>query len=107
MAHVNRHLTYCVVVQNMAIRLFLLCQLVLLSASVHADLVNEAVTRKVDLTTQVAKYATTIVLKNSGAAAREFVFAVEPALAKHLAYISGQADGKKLDLAEDRRGNDK
>ena len=107
MAHVNRHLTYSVVVQNMAIRLFLLCQLVLFSASVHADLVNEQVTRKVDLTTQVAKYTTSIVLKNSGAAAREFVFAVEPSLAKHLAFISGQADGKKLDVTEDRRVNDK
>ena len=92
----------------MAIRLFLLYHLILLSASVCADLVNEEVTRKVDLTTQVAKYATSIVLKNSGpAAAREFVFAVEPSLAGHLAIISGQADGKKLEITEDHRGNDK
>lgn len=91
----------------MALRLVLLCHLILLSASVCADLVNEEVTRKVDLTTQVAKYATNIVLKNSGAAAKEFVFAVEPSLAGHLAFISGQADGKKLEITEDHRGNDK
>lgn len=91
----------------MALRLVLLCHLILLSASVCADLVNEEVTRKVDLTTQVAKYATNIVLKNSGAAAKEFVFTVEPSLAGHLASISGQADGKKLEITEDHRGNDK
>lgn len=91
----------------MAMRLFVLCQIILLSVAVNADLVNEEVTRKVDLTTQVAKYVTTIVLKNSGAAAKEFMYAVEPSLAGKLAFISGQADGKKLEITEEQRGSDK
>ena len=82
--------------------------LVLLPGSAQADLVNDEVTRKVDLTSQVAKYAVNIVLRNSGAAAaKELMYTVEPSLAGRLAYISGQADGKKLDVTEEQRGSEK
>lgn len=51
-------------------------------------LVNEDVKRTVDLSTHLAKITAEIVLSNQGhSAVHNFILAVEPELAPHLAYI--------------------
>ena len=68
---------------------------------VRGELVNEQVTRKIDITTQVAKYTTTVVVKNSGSSPeKEFVYVIEPQLSGRLAYISAKMDDEYILVAE-------
>ena len=55
----------------------------------NAELVNEEVTRVIDLQTHLVKVTTTVTLKNGqGSAISSFRFTVDPSHAKQLAYIS-------------------
>ena len=73
----------------------------LASPFVRGELVNEQVTRKIDITTQVAKYTTTVVVKNSGSSPeKEFVYVIEPQLSERLAYISAKINDEDILVAE-------
>lgn len=66
-----------------------------LSSEASADgLVNEDVKRTVDLSTHLAKITAEILLSNQGrSAVQNFILAVEPELAPHLAYIGASVKG--------------
>ena len=54
-----------------------------------AELINEEVTRVIDLQTHLVKVTSTVVLKNGqGGSATTFQYTVDPSHAKQLAYIS-------------------
>ena len=66
-----------------------LCLIALLLALADASLVNEEVSREIDLKSHLVKIATTITLKNDGdSAVVSFDFAVDPTHASELAHIS-------------------
>ena len=74
----------------------------------YGELTNDQVTRKIDVTSQIAKYSTTIVLKNSGSSSEnEFVYVVEPQLSEHLSFISAKITDEELKVAEKQSNSEK
>lgn len=68
---------------------FFLLFLTLANADVNPDLIYSKVSRKIDLTSQVAKVSTTITLENAGSKATgNFLYAMDPSLADKLAFIA-------------------
>lgn len=67
-----------------------------LLCGVWADgLVNEEVKRTLDLGTHLAKISTEILLANhGGSAAQNFILALEPELAPHIAYIGASVSSQ-------------
>uniref|UniRef100_A0A4W5PRQ6 Dolichyl-diphosphooligosaccharide--protein glycosyltransferase subunit 1 n=1 Tax=Hucho hucho TaxID=62062 RepID=A0A4W5PRQ6_9TELE len=67
---------------------------------VAADgLVNEEVKRTVDLSTHIAKITAEILLSNQGdSAVHNFILAVEPDLAPHLAYVGASVSDFRMNL---------
>lgn len=67
---------------------------------VAADgLVNEEVKRTVDLSTHLAKITAEILLSNQGdSAVHNFILAVEPDLAPHLAYVGVSVSDFRMSL---------
>lgn len=58
-------------------------------------LVNEEVKRTLDLGTHLAKMSTEVLLANhGGSAAQNFILALEPELAPHLAYIGASVSSQ-------------
>ena len=69
-----------------------------LLACVTAELVNEDVTRVIDLRTHLVKVTTTVILKNDKSGpVSTFRFTVDPSHAKHLAYIAFTKVGSLID----------
>ena len=54
---------------------------------VRSDLINEEVTRVIDLQSHLVKVTTTILLRNDGSPESTFRYTVDPSHAKHLAHI--------------------
>lgn len=67
---------------------------------VAADgLLNEEVKRTVDLSTHLAKITAEILLSNQGdSAVHNFILAVEPDLAPHLAYVGASVSDFRMSL---------
>jgi len=77
----------------------------LVSAESSADLVNAKVERTIDLQSHLAQITNVITVENTGSAPQKsYTFVVEPAHAKHVAFIGAQltSDSKSGD-AESRR----
>jgi len=78
-----------------------LCLIALLLALADASLVNEEVSREIDLKSHLVKIATTITLKNDGdSAVISFDFAVDPTHASELAHISASQDDDSLSILD-------
>lgn len=72
----------------MLVTFFLLC-LTLANADVNPNLIYSKVLRKIDISSQTAKVSTTITLENAGdKATGYFLYAMDPALADKVAFIS-------------------
>jgi oligosaccharyltransferase complex subunit alpha (ribophorin I) len=72
----------------------------LVAISTDASLVNEEVSREIDLKSHLVKIATTITLKNTGDdAVTSFNFAIDPSHASDLAHISASSDEDSLSMA--------
>jgi oligosaccharyltransferase complex subunit alpha (ribophorin I) len=68
---------------------FLLLSFTLVNADVNPNLIYSKVSRKIDLTSQLAKVSTTITLENVGdKAIGFFYYAIEPSAMDKVAYIS-------------------
>lgn len=68
---------------------FLLLSLTLVNADVDTNLIFSKVSRKIDLSSQLAKVSTSITLENAGdKAIGFFYYAIEPSLVDKVAFVS-------------------
>ncbi|KAI8504255.1 PREDICTED: dolichyl-diphosphooligosaccharide--protein glycosyltransferase subunit 1-like [Branchiostoma belcheri] len=72
--------------------------------AIGGDLVNSAVNRQIDLTSQLAKFTTTITLENAGkTATTSFVLAIDPSLRDRLSFIGATTkddEAEKLSVTQ-------